>query len=182
MRFFADVLGILMYKMIGIPYQHDGQFHAFTLFGLIIPVFALFRLAKFNIDDRQEENFIGLPTPAMTFFFIGLVGIIYHYIHHMDGYSSEARFVRNWVMNKYVLISLAIVFSILMVAPLKMFSLKYKSFGWKGNEVRYIFLTISAILLATLFVWALPLIIVLYIILSLINNLTKKSEKDEIQS
>ncbi|MEO9530940.1 MAG: CDP-alcohol phosphatidyltransferase family protein [Crocinitomicaceae bacterium] len=156
---------------------------AFTFlpyFAFLIPVFALFRLAKFNLDTRQTSSFIGLPTPAMTIFVAALPLMI------AEGYerSGTWRFeiVNDWIMNPYFLIGSSVILSILMVVELPLFALKFKHFKFKENEIRYIFLTISIILLATLFVWALPIIILLYIILSVINNLTKKQSKDEIQS
>lgn len=153
-------------------------FTPFKYVALVVPFFALFRLAKFNIDDRQSENFIGLPTPAMTLFFAGIP------LMCMLSFASfEIQFVLTaFILDPYVLLVLTLGLSYAMVAELPLFSLKFKSFGWKGNEIRYIFLTISVVMLATLFWWALPLIILLYVILSLIDNLFKKSAKDEIQS
>ncbi len=136
-----------------------------------IPVFALFRLAKFNLDTRQTDSFIGLPTPAMTLFFavIPLLGT--------DAINNPADWkidiLMNVVHNTWIFILLIIIMSVLMVVELPLFSLKFKNFKWGGNEIRYIFLTISLGLLATLFFWAIPLIIILYIILSLINNTRK---------
>ena len=146
--------------------------------GLIIPVFAMFRLAKFNLDTRQTNSFIGLPTPAMTIFIAALPLMIYL------GLSEKGFFydlTTEVLLNKWFLIGSSVILSILMVVPLPLFSLKFKSFGWKGNEIRYIFLTISVGLLATLFVWALPLIIILYLLLSVLNNVLNKPE-NEIQS
>ena len=145
----------------------------------LIPVFALFRLAKFNLDSSQSEEFKGLPTPAMTLFFAAIPLII---LGAFEGGGWKAEIANNLLLNPIFLISSTIILSVLMVLPFRMFALKFKSYGWKGNEIRYIFLTISAGLLATLFWWALPIIILLYIILSLINNLITKSTTDEIQS
>jgi CDP-diacylglycerol--serine O-phosphatidyltransferase len=141
-----------------------------------IPFFALFRLAKFNIDPRQSEGFIGLPTPAATLFFVGISMLIVNSFNTtLFGEIPTA-----FLFNPYLLSTLSVIVGILMVSELPMFSLKFKSFGWSGNEIRYIFLTICVILLATLFLWGLPIIIVLYVILSIINNLLTKSAKDEI--
>ena len=157
-----------------------NTFQFLPYLAFIIPVFALFRLAKFNLDTRQTSSFIGLPTPAMTIFIASLPILIDEGYHHYGTWQFIV--VTDWIMNPYFLIGSSVILSILMVVELPLFALKFKHFKFKGNEIRYIFLTISIILLATLFVWALPIIILLYIILSVINNLTKKQSKDEIQS
>ncbi len=140
----------------------------------LIPVFALFRLAKFNLDTRQTDSFIGLPTPAMTLFFAALPILVAN--AYNDVMLGEIN-VKHWqfdaayvVMTSWFLVSSTIIMSILMVVELPLFALKFKHFKFKGNEIRYIFLTISILLLATLFFWAIPLIIILYVILSLINT------------
>ena len=178
---FGVAPGIIVYIMIGtgvIPELKSTSYLPYL--GLIIPVFALFRLAKFNLDTRQSNSFIGLPTPAMTLFFAVMPLLI------IDGMTSDVEWkhfiVWKVILHPYALSIMAIIFSVLMVVNLPLFALKFKNFKWSGNEFRYIFLTISAGLLATLFVWALPIIILLYIILSVINNLTNKATKDEIQS
>lgn len=166
-------------------FNHALQGHGFVGYNwmaylaLLIPVFSLFRLAKFNLDTRQTDQFIGLPTPAMTIFFATFPLLLNDAI---DPFTEWKMHVIGFISHPVVLTILIIVMSSLMLVELPLFALKFKHFKWAGNEIRYIFLTISIGLLATLFVWALPLIILLYIVLSIINNLTKKSVKDEIQS
>lgn len=136
---------------------------------LLIPVFSLFRLAKFNLDTRQSDSFIGLPTPANTLFFASFPLILI-------STSSANYWIITWTINNsWFLIGSTVVMSVLLVAELPLFALKFKSFGWKGNEIRYIFLTLAVILLATLWWLAIPLIIILYILLSLIQNLRHKT-------
>jgi CDP-diacylglycerol--serine O-phosphatidyltransferase len=169
--------------------RYCGPVFSISLFGclgLIIPVFALFRLANFNIDTRQSESFIGLPTPGMTLLF-GVLPLLFYEAHngillgeiHLDSWQF---IIGKFLANPWVLITLTITFSILMVVELPLFALKFKHFKFKGNEIRYIFLTLSVLLLATLFFWAIPLIIILYVILSLINTQIKKNTQNEIQS
>lgn len=120
--------------------------------GFIIPVFSALRLAKFNIDERQTSSFIGLPTPANALFWIGL------------GYSfSEILIANPW----YILV-FTVIFSGLLVSELPMFSLKFKSLKWKDNQVPYIFLLISVLLIALLQTKAIALIIGWYILFSVI--------------
>ncbi len=154
---------------------HDPMYHYFPFIALIIPIMAMFRLAKFNMNKSQSDSFKGLPTPAMTLFFAAIPLML---IFQDTDWQAM---VTGYLMRPGGLVILSLIFGVLMVIPLPLFALKFKSFGWKGNGIRYIFLTISAALLATLFVWALPLIIILYILLSVINNLLNKS-KNEVQS
>lgn len=173
--------------IIGFYYLQQGRwelnsedywllYKAIPLVAFAIPIFALFRLAKFNLDTRQTDSFIGLPTPAMTLFFAVIPLLVQNTMNYPADWKIAI--LMNTVYNTWVFIALIIIMSILMVVELPLFALKFKNFKWKGNELRFIFLTISAGLLATLFFWAIPIIIILYIILSLINNMTK----NEIQS
>lgn len=146
--------------------------------GLIIPVFALFRLAKFNLDTRQTNSFIGLPTPAMTLFFATLPLLILSDAAKTSDFYFHI--VGNIILNPWFLSISSLFMSILMVVELPLFALKFKHFKWKGNEIRFIFLTLSALLLATLFFWAIPLIIILYVLLSIINNQFVKAKANEI--
>jgi CDP-diacylglycerol--serine O-phosphatidyltransferase len=139
---------------------------------ILIPVMSMFRLAKFNLDTRQTDSFIGLPTPANTLFFASLPLILIQY----SGVLSGPRLVvSELILNPWFLLISSIIMSFLLVAELPLFALKFKSFGFKGNEIRYIFLTLAVILLATLWWLAIPLIIILYILLSLIQNLRHKT-------
>lgn len=145
-----------------------------TYLAFLIPVFALFRLAKFNLDTRQSDSFIGLPTPAMTLFFAVLPLLV---LNTIELYLKGELSLESWqfkavqfILSLKFMLPAIIVMSLLMVAELPLFALKFKHFKWKGNEIRYIFLTIAVSMLATLFFWALPLIIILYLILSLINK------------
>ncbi len=125
--------------------------------GFIIPVFSALRLAKFNIDERQTSSFIGLPTPANALFWVGL------------GYSFSEKLIANpW----YILV-FTLIFSGLLVAELPMFSLKFKSLKWKDNQVQYIFLSVSVLLIAVFQVNALALIIGWYILLSVVVAMFK---------
>ncbi|WP_084274449.1 CDP-alcohol phosphatidyltransferase family protein [Crocinitomix catalasitica] len=151
---------------------------------LLIPVFALFRLAKFNLDTRQSDSFIGLPTPAMTLFFAVFPILIIQ--AYNDLALGDFLFV-SWqitfaklILSPAFLIGATVIMSVLMVVELPLFALKFKSFKWKGNELRFSFLGIAVILFATLFFWAIPLIIILYLLLSIINNQFVKAKTNEI--
>lgn len=121
---------------------------------LLIPIAGVLRLAKFNIDTRQTTSFIGLPIPANAIFWIGFLAFC----------QEGASFLLNW----YAIIPIIVIESWLMVSPLKMFSLKFKSYGLKGNGLRWL-LIISAILLVVfLQVSGLMWLIIAYLIYSLI--------------
>ncbi|MCO5258658.1 MAG: CDP-alcohol phosphatidyltransferase family protein [Crocinitomicaceae bacterium] len=143
------------------------------LAGLIIPFFSLFRLAKFNIDTRQSESFIGLPTPANTIFFTAFPLLMVKY------YESEGNEILNFLTSPWVFIALILIMSLLLVAELPLFSLKFKTFTWKGNEVKFIFLISCLILIPLFLAWSILIIITLYLILSIIEN-KRKNSKHEI--
>ncbi len=131
---------------------------------LIIPLAAAYRLAKFNVDDRQDHDFIGLPTPAMTLFVISLPLI--------SIYGKE--WAVNMVNGTYFLVVTTILGSILMNSELSLFSLKFSNFSFKDNLVKYLFLILALLLIVLLKISAIPIIIILYIILSMANNLLEK--------
>jgi CDP-diacylglycerol--serine O-phosphatidyltransferase len=140
-------------------------------FPFIIALFSAIRLAKFNIDDRQTISFLGLPTPANAIFWASLPIII----HYCDFSSTSflSHFHQNVVAalrNSYVILSLTLVMSVLLIVELPLFSLKFKDFKWKTNKIRFIFLLVSLCLLIFLNVLALPIIIILYILFSIVHQ------------
>ena len=128
------------------------------LLGFIITLASAYRLAKFNIDEDQTDSFIGLPTPANALLIVSLPLIL---LFHNNEILNEI------ILNKWFLIGLTFVSAFLLNAKLSLFALKFKNWSFKDNAIRYIFLFISIILLATLKYLAVPAIIVLYILLSL---------------
>jgi len=140
---------------------------------LLIPVFSALRLAKFNIDERQTDEFIGLPTPANAFFISGFPLILYQ-IGHSEEISNVM--IVQTLFNPFFLVAVCIVFSLLLVAEVRLMSLKFKSFGWKANQSRYIFLLIAAALIISMKFFAIHLIILLYILLSVLSNIFKSAE------
>lgn len=132
--------------------------------GLLLTLAAAYRLAKFNIDKRQSESFMGLPTPAMNLFIVSLPLIVI--------YTSQS-FFTGLVENEYFLIVITVLLSILMNLELPLFSLKFKDFSIKNNSIKYIFLLASIILLIVLKVVGVPIIILLYVVLSVFNTLLK---------
>ena len=158
---FGVVPGFIMFQLLtaspNIPSLLIGQVNLAPYFAFIIPILSAFRLAKFNIDTRQTSSFIGLPTPANSLFIGSLPFIL--------GGVLSIQII--WLNNYYILLALSFILSSLLVAELPLFALKFKGFGWKGNELRFSFILMSIVLLILLQVAAFPLIILLYILLSL---------------
>lgn len=148
----------------------------YPLCALLIPFFSVFRLAKFNLDTRQTESFIGLPTPANTLFFMSYPLVASYSM--MD--ISEITGFTGFMFHPLSISVTILVMSLLLISEIPLFALKFKSFGIKGNEIRYIFLLISLIFIITFKVWALALIVFLYLVLSIIENFVLKTKKDEI--
>jgi CDP-diacylglycerol--serine O-phosphatidyltransferase len=178
---FGLVPGIAMYHLILRMEISAGVHDSLLPFvALIIPLFSALRLAKFNVDTRQSDSFIGVPTPAnaMLMLSIPLVMEFTLGIGSMSDLNHKDwkidRLVEEVSMLPYMLSGLCVVMSILLIAELPLFALKFKSFGWKGNEIRFIFLGISLVMLVVLQVAAIPLIIIVYILMSFVNNLVSK--------
>lgn len=128
---------------------------------LLIPVAGAFRLAKFNIDTRQSNSFLGLPIPANALFFASLAIVL------TWGNSDIANEI---ILNKFNLMFSVILFPSLMISEVPMFSLKVKNFSWEDNKIRYIFISISIILLIAFKVIAFPLILLAYILISILGR------------
>ena len=124
----------------------------------LISVFSALRLAKFNNDTRQAESFIGLPTPANAILIASLPFILAHY-PALTGY----------ILNCYGLAAFVVVMCVLLVAEIPMMSLKFKNSDVNKNIYRYLLLLFSAILILFFKFAAVPVIIVMYIALSIIQ-------------
>lgn len=135
---------------------------AFLASSLLIPVFSALRLAKFNIDTRQTESFIGLPTPANALFISALALITEH-----GRYGAfDAIFLQ-----PVVLLLITIVMSLLLVSELPMFALKFRNLTWKDNKVRFMFLGLSIALLIAFNIYGIAASIVAFILISIFLRL-----------
>lgn len=152
---FGFVPAVLVWSMGG-----DWRLVAF-----LIALFAALRLAKFNIDPRQHEVFYGLATPACALFF-GSIAFV------METYPDS--FVATVMMNEAVRLVLVVLFSYLMVCDLPMFSLKFKSWGFKNNALVYSFLLLSLLSIVIFGVMAVPFIILAYVVLSVVLKMAGK--------
>ena len=131
---------------------------------LLIPLFSAFRLAKFNIDTKQKNKFIGLPTPANALFLISFPLMMrFHPNHPFLEYLTNAKIVSGII----------ILLCLFMVSEIPLLSLKFKTSSWLDNKTRYLLILSSILLLWQFHFVAIPFIVILYLILSIINNLIK---------
>ncbi|TSJ39045.1 CDP-alcohol phosphatidyltransferase family protein [Fluviicola chungangensis] len=158
-------MNVELYDLFNLQWDNKLPFLA-----LIIPFFSLFRLAKFNIDTRQSESFIGLPTPANTIFFMAFPLLLSQY----GGTTGWEHDLILWLIQPIVLIPVIVIMSVLLVSELPLFALKFKHFKWKGNGTRYVFLISCGILISTLLIWSIPIIVLLYLLLSFIQHILRK--------
>ena len=173
---FGVVPGIIMYHSIYnslyaddsgafIQYRMDPNPSSFYLpyLAFVIIIFSAVRLAKFNNDQRQSATFIGLPTPANA--------MVICSIPLINQFQSNSGLINLWITNPFFLIGLSFVLSALLVAEIPLFALKFSNFKWADNQMKFIFILVSALLLVLLKFIALPLIIFLYILTSIVNNI-----------
>lgn len=162
---FGVAPAFIIYQLILMSHgrQHTEvfSFELIPMLSFLLPLFAALRLAKFNIDERQTDAFIGLPTPAAALLIASLPLV------RMQLYEGQSLFYMV-VTNTYFYVGIIGVLSVLMVSELPLFALKFKSMGWKGNELRWIFLGISLILLITLQYVAIPFIVLTYLFISMV--------------
>ncbi len=146
---FGVLPAMVMYTMLAESTTSD----VIPFSGFLIAMFSALRLAIFNIDETQRDSFKGLNTPANTLFITSLPLI--------------KPSVGDWLYATQVLLAITLVFSLLLVSRIEIFALKFKNFSWADNKLRFTFLILSVLLLLIFKVVAIPLIILLYIGLSL---------------
>ncbi len=154
---------------------HDFKFQNYTdwlsLCALSIPFFSMFRLAKFNNDSRQSDRFIGVPTPTNTIFFL-FFPLLYWKIGIENTTPFEPTYP--WVLDPLVMATTALVFPILLISEIPLLSLKIKDYSLKNNRFQYLLLGISLITIFFFQIYALPIIVILYVTLSIIETKTTK--------
>lgn len=130
-------------------------------FAFVMAAYSALRLAKFNLDERQSLGFIGLPTPANALFWGAL-------------FVGAQNFMESTAYMLPVVLLMICVSCWLLIAEVPMFALKFKQWGWKGNEVKYIFLISCLPLLMIFGITAFSVIIAWYVVLSVVVNLRNK--------
>ncbi len=172
------VPGIIMFKLISLTIDApdystysdswNSIFHwqgfklsILPLFGLLIPLASAYRLAKFNLDEDQQTYFKGLPVPANTLMILSLPLILEY---------QNNDIINSIIINKWFLIGLTLLSCYLLNSKIKLFALKFKDWSFRENAMRYTFLIISIVMLTVFRFAAIPLIIILYITLSLLDS------------
>jgi CDP-diacylglycerol---serine O-phosphatidyltransferase len=153
--------GFVMYWLLQ---QSQNPAHPILILpylGFIITLGSCYRLANFNIDTRQTDSFIGLPTPANALFILSLPLVLRH---------SDSLIVFEILTNRWILLVITLFSAYIMNAEIPLFSLKIKDFSFKKNALQIVFLTLCVLLLIFFHYLAIPLVIVTYVLLSVINN------------
>jgi CDP-diacylglycerol--serine O-phosphatidyltransferase len=156
---FGVLPGILLYALT----KAHTEYLWLPYFTLVVPLLSAYRLAKFNLDTRQTDRCIGLPTPANALFLSTLPYLVLQW-------PSLA----TWIYSPAVLIGIAWIFSLMLVAELPLIALKFKDFTFAGNKFRYFLLLFSTASFAVFQLAGIPLIILAYLVLSFLENLTAK--------
>lgn len=158
---FGVAPGLILYQLLRISYaqEENGLDISMTwlLPAFLIPAAGAWRLAKFNIDDRQQDSFRGVPIPA-----VGLVIASFPLIIHFQTLNLQFAFI-----NKWLLYAIILVLSYLMISSLPLMSMKVKDMSLKNNLPRYVLLALGIIAAIGLKWLAVPVIFVLYVIISL---------------
>ncbi len=164
---FGVVPGAILYTLLAKSWGADtnGQLIWAALPGFSISLFACLRLAKFNLDTRQSENFIGLNTPAATIFVAGLMLV----------YQNDTAGLRSLIAQPWLLYSVTALLSFLLIAEISMISFKFKGLQWKGNEPRFVFMILSVVLLVLFKELAFMLLISIYILYSVTQHFLIKN-------
>lgn len=156
---FGILPALVMYKMI----STSSDSSALPYIGFTIAVFSALRLAIFNVDETQRDSFRGLNTPANTIFITSLPLL----------YNQVGR----WLYEPVVLVAITLLFSFLLVSRIEFFAFKFKSFRWEDNKLRFTFLLLAVLLLISLQYLAVPIVILLYIVFSLLDSYVFRKPK-----
>jgi len=158
------VPGFVMFKLMSSEACFGAESYLSYL-GFIITLGSCYRLAKFNIDERQSDSFIGLPTPANALFILSLPLVLL---------TTEVAFIHNILRNPLFFLVITALSAYIMNAEIPLFSLKIKNFSFQKYKLQIFFLLVSIIMLVVLHYLAIPLVILTYVILSVITNVVQK--------
>lgn len=165
---FGLLPGIIIFRLLGQSLQGPEYdlvtYSVVPHVAFVITVFSALRLAKFNVDPRQSDSFIGVPTPANALLIASLPLILRQ---HPEWFS--------FIVRPGFLIGFSVVMSLLLVAELPLFALKFKTYDFRSNAARYLFLGVSVVLLVALGATAVPVVIALYLLVSLAGRLVTRA-------
>lgn len=146
----------LLNHSLSLPFHSLFTSLSFPFLSFLMAAFSALRLAKFNLDERQTMGFIGLPTPANALFWASLIVGTGDWIHTLP-------------YNVGIILLMLFVSCWLLVSEIPMFALKFKQWGWRGNEIRYIFLLSCLPILAFFGIVGIAVVIAWYVLLSILS-------------
>ena len=157
------VPGLVMFQMMvsNSSDSVESYLQFFPYLAFIITMGSCYRLANFNIDTRQTDSFIGLPTPANALFILSLPLVLQ---------NTDSLVVIELLTNQWFLLLITFLSAYMLNAEIPLFSLKIKKFSFKENALQIIFLVLSFLLLIFFRYLGIPLLILLYVLLSVVNN------------
>jgi len=156
---FGVLPSVIIYHLFGLAPQLGFGATWLSFSAFIIAIFSALRLAKFNIDTRQSENFIGLPTPANALLIASFPLII----------VESNTYFAVLILNQWLLLIFSLIMSMLLVAEVPLISLKFKTLNFKENLLRFVLIISSLLFLLLLKFEAVPLIIFIYFLISLLQ-------------
>ena len=156
------VPGFVMFQMLSNSVNSNPALIYFPYLGFIIALGSCYRLANFNIDTRQTDSFIGLPTPANALFILSLPLIVKY---------SDSLIALELLTNNWFLVVITLLSAYILNAEIPLFALKVKKFNFKDNVLQIAFVLISLVLLVLFQFSGVALVIVFYVFLSVIMNL-----------
>lgn len=157
---FGILPAFILFQMV----KENADLEYMPFFTFLIGIFSAIRLAKFNIDTRQSDRFIGVPTPANAML-----------ISTLPFFAEKFPVSAEWVYHPYFIYVFTIVMSFLLIAELPLIALKFKSFGLKQNFYRYLVLLIGLICIVVFGLAGIPMVIISYIVLSVVEGLLAKN-------
>lgn len=162
---FADIITFcfLPASILYILIEQGAQLFILPFFGFLLVLFGALRLAKFNNDTRQSDFFYGLPVPASGIFVSAFPFIS----------NSGDSDINSIITSQYSLIGIAVLLSLMMISDIKLMSLKFKNFSFQANWYRYVLIITSLFLIVFIHIVALPIIILLYVVLSIALNIAE---------
>jgi CDP-diacylglycerol--serine O-phosphatidyltransferase len=162
------VPGYVMFFMLSNSQHEISASPMLPYLGFIITMGSCYRLAVFNIDTRQTNSFIGLPTPANALFILSLPLVLKY---------SDSLLILEVFTNQWVLLTITLFSAYILNAEIPLFSLKVKKFSFKHNALQIAFLCLSFLLLVFFQYAGIPLIIISYVLLSIVSNKFLLDEK-----
>lgn len=157
---FGVLPSFILFQMV----KENADLEYMPFFTFLIGIFSAIRLAKFNIDSRQSDRFIGVPTPANAML-----------ISTLPFLAEKFPYSATWIYNPYFIYIFTIVMAFLLVAELPLIALKFKSFDFKKNIYRYLVLLIGLICIVVFGLAGIPMVIISYIVLSVVEGLLTKN-------